>query len=162
MSNPGILSLLKENGIIKVESFTCIKHPLSLKTVDEVKSDPSLQIPPLKEQQKLAFCCKGINPRFKDYIVALSNKKQFDEMIETAKTESIEQKKYTYVSALRFLTQYTDEELNAHYESCSKEWDDWCADVSIFYAYNNALFNRAAPVIILDDEQLKTTHKYQK
>ena len=162
MSNPGFVTLSSEgNGVFKVESFS-IKQPLSLKTVDEVKSDSSLQIPSLKEQQKLAFCCRGINPRFKDYIVALSNKKHFDEMVEKAKTESIEQKKYVYVSVLRLLNQYTDAELNAHYESCSKEWGDWCSDVSIFYAYNIALFNRAVPVIILDDEELKRTYGYQK
>jgi hypothetical protein len=50
----------------------------------------------------------------------------------------------------------------AHYESCSKEWGDWCNDVSIFYAYNIALFNRAVPVIIFDDEELKRMHKYRK
>jgi hypothetical protein len=162
MSNPGFISLSSEgNGVFKVESFS-IKQPLSLKTVDEVLSDPSIQIPRQKKKKNLAFCCRGINPRFKEYLVVISNIKQFEEMVEKAKTESIEQKKYVYVSVLRLLNQYTDAELNAHYESCSKEWDDWCADVSIFYAYNNALFNRAAPVIILDDEQLKTTHKYQK
>jgi len=35
---------------------------------------------------------------------------------------------------------YTDEQLNKHFNEKNNDWDNWCNDVALFYAYRHVLF----------------------
>ncbi len=103
--------------------------------------------------------CEEINKRFKEYIV-LTMDKTIKDAIERCKEDSIEQNKFRFRLVYINLTKYSDEELNSHYENKTKEWDDWCDDVVLFYAHRHVLFDgKYIPIMQFTDENKKIVSK---
>jgi hypothetical protein len=90
----------------------------------------------------LYLVCKDIHPRFKEYCVMTSHSQIMDGF-KSAEAEDLETRKGIFRSVYSALTKYTDEELTAHWEANSQEWQDWCNDVAIFYVYRRMLFETA-------------------
>ena len=38
------------------------------------------------------------------------------------------------------VNQYTDDQLDTHFNEKNNDWDNWCNDVALFYAYRHLLF----------------------
>ncbi len=87
-----------------------------------------------------ALTCGDINSRFKEYAVITSDKEVKDTIKECEKTD-IKNLTFRFKLIYANLTQYTDNELNSHYEAKDQQWQDWCNDVVLFYAHRFVIFN---------------------
>lgn len=91
-------------------------------------------------KRKHALTCGDINKRFKEYAVITSDK-EVKESIKECQKEPIEMVKHRFKLIYHSLTQYTDKELNEHFEAKDQKWQDWCNDVVLFYAHRYVLFD---------------------
>jgi hypothetical protein len=107
--------------------------------------------------KKIGILCGGISTRFKEYII-MTTAKQITQAVKNGEKRDEQQRKRIWVSILRELTKYTDEELHAHYEATDQEWRNWCDDAVLFYAYNTIIFKKGIPSVELSAEQKKRAH----
>jgi hypothetical protein len=94
----------------------------------------------------IAVVCGGIAERFSDYLV-VTTPQEIDKGVYSAKEKSVKEQKRIWVDILRNLTRYTDEELERHERDRTPEWDEWCNDAVLFFAYNHVVFKKGIPAI---------------
>ena len=75
----------------------------------------------------------------------------FTVILDQAYRKTTPQRRRKWKAVLYNLLQYTDEELALHRERQTQEWENWCNNVVLFYAYNNIIFKEKAPMITIDD-----------
>ncbi len=90
-------------------------------------------------KRKHAVTCGDIHKRFKEYAVITSDK-EVKESIERCQNEPIEAVKFRFKLIYHSLTQYSDKELNEHFEEKNQKWQDWCNDVILFYVHRFIIF----------------------
>ncbi len=92
--------------------------------------------------------CGQIHKRFKEYVVKTTDKEVKDAIGRAEKEDKV---KVTYIFKLTYenITKYTDEELNQHYEKNTKEWQDWCNDVLLFFTHRYVLFGSKFPIPLI-------------
>jgi hypothetical protein len=95
--------------------------------------------------------CSNIDIRFKEYAVSTSNK-QVKDLIKLYRSRSREKVVLSYKGSYHNLIQYTDEELNSHYENNTQEWQDWCNDVAIYHTSKFVLYSKSYS-IFKDEEE---------
>ena len=105
----------------------------------------------------MAIVCEEISPIYKQFCIHAEHEKIQDEVIRLG-TVPIEDKKRIFRNVYRALTIYTFEELHTHYKAKDTEWDDWCADVFIFYTVRYSIFTKRIPVRRMDPEELAEFH----
>jgi hypothetical protein len=135
-----IASVCESDGAVKIESFPLGKNVL---TPDEAR-EQGLPIIKPNSKKKIGIWCGGIGTRFNEYSI-ISTAKEITGMIKNAEKQNEAERKHIWVSILRELNRYTDEELNAHYEATDQAWRDWCNDAVLFYAYNAVIFKKGIP-----------------
>ena len=148
-----VASRRESDGAVKIESFPVGKNVLT----PEEAVEQGLPIIKPTSTKKIGVWCGGISTRFKDYIV-ITSAKEITQSIKNGEKLDEQERKRIWVSILRELNRYTDEELNAHYEATDQEWRDWCNDAVLFYAYNAIIFKKGIPSVELSTEQKKTAH----
>jgi hypothetical protein len=89
--------------------------------------------------QDLTLCCAIINERFSEYYV-MTNKQKFEKIISDASNESRENQILMFKILHENINKYTDEQLYKCFNEKNNEWDNWCNDVALFYAYRHLLF----------------------
>jgi hypothetical protein len=89
--------------------------------------------------------CGEASPTFSDFGV-LSNKKAISDGIEYCSSLTLAAQKSMYVSALKNIMKYTNEELTVHMENQTKEFQDWSDDVAVFFTARLVLFGKAIPI----------------
>ena len=89
--------------------------------------------------QEITLCCAVIDERFSEYYV-ITNKNKFEKLINDASDESRENKILMFKILHENINKYTDEQLNKHFNEKNNDWDNWCNDVALFYAYRHVLF----------------------
>lgn len=97
--------------------------------------------------------CEGIHPRLSDYGVGTTHNVIMD-LIETAKRESNADLRHIFVSSLRNLTQWSNEELHNHWASQTQQWKDFCDDVAIFYTARAVLMEKPIPIALRSQEEI--------
>jgi len=139
------VSVRESDGAVKIESF-----PTGNPNILSVCEAQSQGLPIIKptSSKKIGVWCGGIGTRFKEYII-LSTAKEITAQIKSAEKLGEQDRKRIYVSVLRNLNKYTNEELHAHYEATNQEWRDWCNDAILFYAYNAVIFKKGIPSVEL-------------
>jgi hypothetical protein len=129
---------------VKIESFPIGKNVL---TPQEAK-EQGLQIIKPTSKKEVAIWCGGISERFKEYsVICCPN--QITKTIKIAEKHTEQERKHIWVSIIRQLNIYTNEQLNAHYEAQNNEWRNWCDDVALFYSYNAVIFKKGIPAMEL-------------
>ena len=73
------------------------------------------------------------------------SKDGYENMLKSIK-EDKECWKIIYKNAFKNLKQYTNEELTIHWKKKSQEWNDWAADLMIFYGVRLLLFKQPIPL----------------
>lgn len=117
-----------------------------------VEAGTAKLVPPIgrkkkgKTAVKVFLWCGGIADRFKEYLVA-TPQVALEEQIATVKRRSNKESKAIYVSVLRNLHQWTDEQLHKNYVAKNGAWENWCDDCVLFFAYNHILFNKGIPAV---------------
>ena len=96
-------------------------------------------------QKKIYLVCGDINKRFEKYLVE-TPKVEMDDAIASIDRDEKEFNKRMFVSILQTLNQYTDEQLWNHFVAKNKEWEDWCEDVPLFFAFRHIIFNKEVPI----------------
>ena len=91
------------------------------------------------KSQEITLCCAVIDERFSEYYV-ITNKNKFEKLINDASDESRENKILMFKILHENVNKYTDEQLNKHFNEKNNDWDNWCNDVALFYAYRHVLF----------------------
>lgn len=91
--------------------------------------------------------CEEIHSKLGQYAVATTHKAITD-ALEEAQKSSKGQLKHIFVSCWRNLTQWSEGELHRHYEAKNQEWDDFCADVAIFYTTRLVLMDKPIPIFL--------------
>ena len=89
--------------------------------------------------QELTLCCAVIDERFSEYYVKTS-KTKFEKSIADASNQSRDQKILMFKILHENINKYTDEQLDNHFNEKNNDWDNWCNDVALFYAYRHLLF----------------------
>ena len=89
--------------------------------------------------QEITLCCAVIDERFSEYYV-ITNKNKFEKLINDASDESRENKILMFKILHENINKYTDEQLNKNFNEKNNDWDNWCNDVALFYAYRHVLF----------------------
>ena len=97
--------------------------------------------------------CEGICPRFYEYGVRTTHAEIMD-LIETAKNSSNAELRHIFVSSLRNLTQWSNEELHNHWASQTQQWKDFCDDVAIFYTTRAVLMEKPIPISLRSQEDI--------
>lgn len=105
---------------------------MSLATPDEVN-------------ETIYLMCRDINPRFTEYVVHTSNSEILAYMNECG-NKNKKEIAFSFVSSYKYITKYTDEELNNHFINKTKEFDNWCTDVAIFYVTRYLLLEKPIPI----------------
>ena len=136
-----VATVRKRDGAVKIESF--LTGNPNVLTQEEVKEQGLPTVKP-NSTEEIYIWCGGISNRFKEYSV-VSTAKEITGVIKSVEKQDEKERKHTWVSILRELTRYTDEELNAHYEAHDQAWGDWCNDAVLFYAYNAVIFKKGIP-----------------
>ena len=138
----GIVATVRErDGAVKIESF--LTGNPNVLTLKKAKKQGLLTVKP-NSTKEIGIWCGGISNRFKEYSV-ISTAKEITGVIKSVEKQDEKERKHTWVSILRELSRYTDEELNAHYEATDQAWRDWCSDAVLFYAYNAVIFKKGIP-----------------
>ena len=106
--------------------------PKTMKVVGFENSE-NLQI------QELTLCCAVIHERFSEYYVKTS-KEKFEKSISDASNISREKQIFMFKILHENVNQYTDDQLDTHFNEKNNDWDNWCNDVALFYAYRHVLF----------------------
>ncbi len=91
------------------------------------------------KMQNLTLCCAVINERFSEYYV-MTSKEKFEKSITNASNESREKKILMFKILHENINKYTDEQLDKNFNEKNDDWDNWCNDVALFYAYRHLLF----------------------
>lgn len=104
----------------------------------------------IPEGKQPVLVCESIHPKLKDYMIMTTHKEVIDH-IELAKQETIPVLKKIFVESLMNLVKYSEEELNAEYESKSQKWQDFADDVLIFYATRLILMKKHIPIKLIDN-----------
>ena len=89
--------------------------------------------------EKITLCCAVINERFSVYYV-ITSKTKFEKLINDSSNESRENQLLMFKILHENINKYSDEQLNKIFNEKNNDWDDWCNDVSLFYAYRYILF----------------------
>ena len=89
--------------------------------------------------QDLTLCCAVINERFSEYYV-MTSKKKFEKSISDALNESREKQILMFKILYENINKYTDEQLDKNFNEKNNDWDIWCNNVALFYAYRHLLF----------------------
>jgi len=123
----------------------CEKGFTKLLTPDEARAR-GMETVDSASTEKIAVVCGGIAERFSEYLV-VTTPKEIDEAVNKAEGKSVPLQKRIWVSVLRSLTQYTNEELERHERERGLEWDNWCNDAVLFFAYNAVVFKKGIPAV---------------
>ena len=91
------------------------------------------------KMQDLTLCCAVIHERFSEYYVKTS-KEKFEKSISDASNISREKQIFMFKILHENVNQYTDHQLDTHFNEKNNDWDNWCNDVALFYAYRHVLF----------------------
>ena len=97
--------------------------------------------------------CTDICPRFSDYHVATTHH-QIVDLVEVAKRCSNAELRRTFVSSLRCLTQWSNEELHNHWKTQSQQWGEFCNDVAIFYTTRLVLMEKPIPISLYSKQEI--------
>ena len=89
--------------------------------------------------EKITLCCAVINERFSQYYV-ITSKTKFEKLINDSSNESRENQILMFKILHENINKYSDEQLNEIFNEKNNDWDNWCNDVSLFYAYRYVLF----------------------
>ena len=89
--------------------------------------------------EKITLCCAVINERFSQYYV-ITSKTKFEKLINDSSNESRENQILMFKILHENINKYSDEQLNKIFNEKNNNWDNWCNDVSLFYAYRYVLF----------------------
>ena len=100
------------------------------------------------DKQNILLWGNLINPIFKEYVVATSVV-EIEDTIERLRQRPKEENKKIWVHILRNLNQYDEPTLNMHYNGKTKEWDNWCTDLMLWYCYNVVVFNKGIPAMLM-------------
>ena len=136
---------IKVSGMIGVADTSGEVLGLYPNIEDTTPKDDRHYIGP-SEDLRIAFPCEMINPRFKGYLIETSYE-LIESILEKNKSLSKERKSHMMGTVLKNIYQYTDEQLNAHYEAQNKEWNDWCSDVGIYFIVRKLIFDTDIPVV---------------
>lgn len=71
---------------------------------------------------------------------------QLKGLMKIARNEDGNMKLHIYHCAQKCLLQYSKKQLINHFEKEDKEYQDFCNDVAIYYAYRKVLFNTTIPM----------------
>ena len=88
---------------------------------------------------ELTLCCAVINERFSEYYV-MTSKIKFEKLISDASNELREKQILMFKILHENINKYTDDQLNKNFNEKNNDWDNWCNDVALFYAYRHLLF----------------------
>jgi hypothetical protein len=88
---------------------------------------------------ELTLCCAVINERFSEYYV-MTSKIKFEKLINDGSNESREKQILMFKILHENINKYTDDQLNKNFNEKNNDWDNWCNDVALFYAYRHLLF----------------------
>ena len=88
---------------------------------------------------ELTLCCAVINERFSEYYV-ITSKIKFEKLISDASNELREKQILMFKILHENINKYTDDQLNKNFNEKNNDWDNWCNDVALFYAYRHLLF----------------------
>jgi hypothetical protein len=139
-----VVSGSKTNGEVKFEVFPV--NTTTLLTPQEAKDQGLAILGKPSKKKNVAVWCGLIASRFHEYQVITSNAEIHD-AIKSAEKCSKEELKRIWVNITRQLHKHSDEQLNAHYEIKNEDWENWCADSVLWFAYNAVLFKKGVPVI---------------
>lgn len=89
--------------------------------------------------EKITLCCAIINERFSEYYV-ITSKTKFEKLIKDSSNESRENQILMFKILHENINKYSNEQLNEIFNKKNNDWDNWCNDVSLFYAYRYVLF----------------------
>ena len=89
--------------------------------------------------QDLTLCCAVINERFSEYYV-MTSKQKFEKSISDASNESREKQIFMFKILHENINKYTDEQINKCFNEKNNDWDNWCNNIALFYAYRHLLF----------------------
>lgn len=95
-----------------------------------------------------ALVCGQIHTRFKDYMVKTTDE-EIKKILESAQKEDRDKVVYMFKKTYENITQYSDEELNEHFEKQTKQWQDWCNDVCLFFCYRYVVFHGKMPIPLM-------------
>ena len=92
--------------------------------------------------------CVEIHPKLAEYGVKTTHEEVTD-LIAESKGDSINNTRSMYAGSLRNLTQWSEAELNTHYQQKNQHWINFCNDVLIFYVARHMIFKKEIPITFL-------------
>jgi hypothetical protein len=96
--------------------------------------------------KKPVIDCNEISKKFTNYYVQTSLV-ELNPIIQKALKAPLDEVKRVFASCLREILQYDDVTLQKHCKSKSIEWNNWCADVVLYFICRKIIFGKEVPLI---------------
>lgn len=100
-------------------------------------------------EENIGLACSHIHSKLSEYVIKTTYK-SIQDMIQRIENEKNEVKmRLVFRKLYTNLTKYSEYDLDQHYQKQTKEWQDWCNDVLIFYCNRYVLFNGSMKIPVV-------------
>lgn len=99
--------------------------------------------------EHLILDCSEIKDEFNCFYIKTTSS-EVEDCFKRMKENTHEEVKAVYVGSISFLRTYNKEKLIELHNEKTKNWENWCNDVLLFYVSRQILFKRPIPIIVIE------------
>lgn len=98
--------------------------------------------------------CSDIKEEFKCFFVKTTTT-EIEECLDNMRNETTEDVRAIYIGSSTFLQRFTKDKLIELHNKKTKNWENWCNDVLLFYVTRFIIFGEKIPIVKMECDPIK-------